>query len=113
MPFLLCSLSFAGELLESLCRWTCAIFRLAYVVCSVVHTVATQGFCIPPETEEDEATADEKVHVTELGGTGLSEGTGNQNVSEEIKDESQVERLRGEDDNEGEVEREKGKIRSR
>lgn len=109
MPFLSCFLSFAGELLESLARWTRALFKLDYVVCSVVHTLGTQGFCIPPETEEGEATGDEKGHATELGGTGLGEGTGNENVSKEIEDESQVEGLRGEDDGDGEIQREKGK----
>ena len=109
MPFLSCFLSFAGELLEGLARWTRALFKLDYVVCSVVHTVGTQGFCIPPETEAGEATGDEKGHATELGGTGLGEGTGNENVSKEIEDESQVEGLQGEDGNDGEMEREKGK----
>lgn len=109
MPFLSCFLSFTGELLESLARWTRALFKLDYIVCSVVHTVGTQGFCIPPETEEGEAAGDEKGHSTELGGTGLGEGTGNENVSKEIEDESQVEGLRGEDDGDGETQREKGK----
>ena len=108
-PFLSCFLSFAGELLESLARWTRALFKLDYVVCSVVHTLGMQGFCIPPETEEGEATGDEKGHATELGGTGLGEGTGNENVSKEIEDESQVEGLRGDDDGDEEMQREKGK----
>lgn len=109
VPFLSCFLSFAGELLESLARWTRALFKLDYVVCSVVHTLGTQGFCIPPETEEGEAAGDEKGHATELGGTGLGEGTGNENVSKEIEDESQVEGLRDEDDGDGDIERERGK----
>ncbi|KAF8443019.1 hypothetical protein L210DRAFT_3759383 [Boletus edulis BED1] len=109
MPFLSCFVSFAGQLVESLARWTRALFKLDYVVCSVVHTLGTQGFCIPPETEEGEVTGDEKGDVTELGGTGLGEGTGNENVSKEIEDESQVEGLRGEDDGDGDVQREKGK----
>jgi len=109
VPFLSCFLSFAGELLESLARWTRALFKLDYVLCSVVHTIGTQGFCIPPETEEGEAAGDEKGHATELGGTGLGEGTGNENVSKEIEDESQVEGLRGEDGGDGEMQREEGK----
>lgn len=109
MPFLSCFLTFAGELVESLAEWTRALFKLDYVVCSVVHTLGTQGFCIPPETEEGEADGDEKGHATELGGTGLGEGAGNENVSKEIEDESQVEGLRGEDDDDGEIQREKGK----
>lgn len=109
MPFLLCFLTLAGELVESLGGWTRALFKLDYVVCSVVHTLGTQGFCIPPETEEGEAAGDEKGHATELGGTGLGEGVGNENVSKEIEDESQVEGLRGEDDGDEEMQRERGK----
>ncbi|KAG8214523.1 midasin [Butyriboletus roseoflavus] len=109
MPFLSCFLSFAGELLESQTRWTRALFKLDYVVCSVVHTLGTQGFCIPPETEEGEAAGDEKGHASELGGTGLGDGAGNENVSKEIEDESQVEGLRDEDDDGGELQRERGK----
>ncbi|KAG9315861.1 midasin [Chiua virens] len=108
LPFLSRFLAFAGDLLDSLARWTRAVFKLDYVVCSVVHTLGTQGFCIPPETEEGEATGDDKGHATELGGTGLGEGTGNENVSKDIEDESQVEGLRG-DDGDEEMQREKGK----
>ncbi|KIK92495.1 hypothetical protein PAXRUDRAFT_571192 [Paxillus rubicundulus Ve08.2h10] len=108
LPFVSCFLSFARELLESLAGWTCALFKLDYVMCSVVHTLGTRGFCIPPETEEGEG--DEQRNAKELGGTGLGEGTGNENVSKEIEDESQVEGLQGDEGDEGEgMQREKGK----
>lgn len=108
IPFLSRFLTFAGELVEALANWTRALFKLDYVVCTVVHTLGTQGFCIPPETEEGEADGDDKGHGTELGGTGLGEGVGSENVSKEIEDESQVEGLRGEDDDEGGTQRDKG-----
>jgi midasin len=108
LPFVSCFLSFARELLESLAGWTCALFKLDYVMCSVVHTLGTRGFCIPPETEEGEGAGDEQ--GKELGGTGLGEGTGNENVSKEIEDESQVEGLQGDEGDEGDgMQREKGK----
>ncbi|KIJ64401.1 hypothetical protein HYDPIDRAFT_132220 [Hydnomerulius pinastri MD-312] len=108
IPFVSCFLSLARELLESLARWTWALFKLDYVLCSVVHTLATRGFCIPPETEEGEGGGDD--NGKEMGGTGLGEGTGSENVSKEIEDESQVEGLKGDEGEEGErMEREKGK----
>ncbi|KAF8843352.1 P-loop containing nucleoside triphosphate hydrolase protein [Paxillus ammoniavirescens] len=110
LPFVSCFLSFARELLESLAGWTSALFKLDYVMCSVVHTLGTRGFCIPPETEEGEGAGDEQGNAKELGGTGLGEGTGNENVSKEIEDESQVEGLQGDEGDEGDgMQREKGK----
>ncbi|KAH7885416.1 midasin [Phlebopus sp. FC_14] len=107
LPFLQCFLAFSGELLESLARWTGALFKLDYVLCSVVHTLGTKGFCIPPETEDGGDAHGEA--EKEVGGTGLGEGTGNENVSKEIEDESQVEGLKGDDGEEDDrMEREQG-----
>ncbi|KAI5981722.1 midasin [Pisolithus albus] len=95
LPFLHSFLHFSEELLESQARWTAELLKLDYVVCSVVHALATRGFCIPPETEEgDEATGNEG--GKDLEGTGIGEGAGVENVSKEIEDESQVEGLQGE-----------------
>ncbi|KAI6098131.1 midasin [Pisolithus sp. B1] len=95
LPFLHYFLDFSGELLESQARWTAELLKLDYVVCSVLHTLATRGFCIPPETEEgDDTTGSEEGRGLE--GTGIGEGAGAENVSKEITDESQVEGLQGE-----------------
>lgn len=104
LPFLDYFLHFSGELLESQARWTTELLKLDYVVCSVVHALATRGFCIPPETEGDEATGNEG--GKDLEGTGIGEGAGVENVSKEIEDESQVEGLQGE---ESDMERGEGK----
>ncbi|KAI6030422.1 midasin [Pisolithus orientalis] len=105
LPFLHYFVDFSGELLESQARWTAELFKLDYVVCSVVHTLATRGFCIPPETEEGDETAGSE-EGKELEGTGIGEGAGIENVSKEIVDESQVEGLQGE---ENDMERGEGK----
>ncbi|KAG8968031.1 hypothetical protein FRB90_010843, partial [Tulasnella sp. 427] len=84
--------------LEELARWCKALYKLAYISCSVLRTVADKGFCKPPDTEEGEGEAKGEGKLEE--GTGLGEGTGLKNVSEEIEDESQVEGLRGEEDEE-------------
>ncbi|KAI6098294.1 hypothetical protein EDD16DRAFT_1527318, partial [Pisolithus croceorrhizus] len=94
LPFLHYFLDFSGELLENQARWTTELLKLDYVVCSVLHTLATRGFCIPPETEGDETAKSEEGKGLE--GTGIGEGAGAENVSKEITDESQVEGLQGE-----------------
>ncbi|CAL1712480.1 unnamed protein product [Somion occarium] len=75
--------------------WTRSLFKLNLVLASIVRTVSREGFCQPKETEEGE-TGDEGGEAVE--GTGLGEGTGKENVSKEIQDESQVEGLQGEDE---------------
>ncbi|TFY83880.1 hypothetical protein EWM64_g135 [Hericium alpestre] len=82
------------EHVQVLTKWTGSLFKLEYVLCSIIHTIAMQGFCKPPDIEEA-SEGDEGVETS--GGTGLGEGTGKENVSKEIEDESQVEGLKDED----------------
>ncbi|KAG6332473.1 hypothetical protein ID866_6614 [Astraeus odoratus] len=100
LPFLQSFVDFSEDLLQSQARWTTELFKLDYIVCSVVHTLATRGFCIPPEAEEDQTAGNEQGR--ELGGTGIGEGAGTENISKEIEDESQVEGLKGDDGEETE-----------
>ncbi|KAL4081238.1 P-loop containing nucleoside triphosphate hydrolase protein [Scleroderma citrinum] len=96
LPFLQLFGALSRELLKSQATWTAELFKLDYVLCSVVHTLATRGFCIPPETEEGEGTTGNE-RGRELEGTGIGEGAGIENVSKEIEDESQVEGLQGDE----------------
>lgn len=83
--------------------WTKALFKLSFTLCSIVRTVAKDGFCQPTDTE---GTEDGGEGQETMQGAGLGEGTGDENVSKEIQDESQVEGLQGEDDaNDEKVER--------
>ena len=99
LPFLQCFGDFAGELLKSQILWTAELFKLGYILCSIVHTLAIRGFCIPPETEEQAGAAGNE-RGGELEGTGVGEGAGVENVSKEIEDESQVEGLEGDESHE-------------
>jgi midasin len=105
IPFVLRYEQFVRNQLSMLVNWTESIFRLEHVVCSVALTVATKGFCKPPDGEEvgEDGDAGEA-----MGGVGLGEGTGTENVSKEIEDESQVEGLQGEQDTAEQQQREKG-----
>ncbi|KAG6866182.1 hypothetical protein C0991_007732 [Blastosporella zonata] len=97
MPFLQSYIGLVKDQLVSHNQWTKAVFKLDYVLCSVMSTLSKQGFCQPPDTEEGGEDGDTKEST---GGVGLGEGSGTENVSKEIEDESQVEGLRGEDEQE-------------
>ncbi|EIW74720.1 P-loop containing nucleoside triphosphate hydrolase protein [Coniophora puteana RWD-64-598 SS2] len=95
LPFLHIYLTFAQERIIAQIRWVTVLFKLLFVLCSIMHTVAKQGFCRPPDLEEG-GEGEDAGEVT--GGVGLGEGAGSKNVSKEIEDESQVEGLQGEDE---------------
>ncbi|KAG1742325.1 P-loop containing nucleoside triphosphate hydrolase protein [Suillus paluster] len=94
LPFLQCYIAFVGEHLTAHSQWTKALFKLDFVVCSVMHTIAKQGFCLPQETTD---SGDGEGGTETAGGVGLGEGMGTENVSKEIEDESQVEGLKGDE----------------
>lgn len=94
LPFLDRYISFANAQIVSQAGWTKSLFKLDYVLCSIVSSVAKDGFCQPKEAEEGEDDAGGQENGE---GMGLGEGTGNENVSKEIQEESQVEGLQGED----------------
>ncbi|EGN98495.1 hypothetical protein SERLA73DRAFT_110025 [Serpula lacrymans var. lacrymans S7.3] len=94
LPFLRRYTDFAQEQLMALAEWIKALFKLCFVLCSVMHNVAKQGFCTPPDVE-DSGSGPDSGEAT--GGVGLGEGAGSENVSKEIEDESQVEGLKGDD----------------
>ena len=102
LPFLERYLAFVNTQLVNHHHWTNALLKLTYVSCSIVRRICNDGFCQPlPEGEGQEGEGEESAD-----GVGMGEGTGKVNVSEEIKEESQVEGLQdtGED---GNTEREK------
>ncbi|KAJ7029287.1 midasin nuclear AAA ATPase [Mycena alexandri] len=76
-------------------EWTKALFKLDYVLCSVTQTIAKDGFCKPPDGD-DAGAGGETSEVS--GGMGLGVGEGSENVSKDIEDESQVEGLKGDDE---------------
>ncbi|KAL1950443.1 hypothetical protein VTO73DRAFT_5567 [Trametes versicolor] len=104
LPFLDTYLELARVQLTNHCAWTKALFKLDYVVCTVMRTVAQDGFCKPPDADQGDAN---EGAMEDAGGVGLGEGSGKENVSKEIEDESQVEGLQNEagEDEDEDVER--------
>ncbi|KAL1705188.1 hypothetical protein EV121DRAFT_279766 [Schizophyllum commune] len=95
LPFLRAYETVVQVHLDTLAGWNKALFKLAYVLCILLRALATQGFCRPPDVEDDGEGGDNAGEAT--GGMGVGEGAGAENVSKEIEDESQVEGLRGEE----------------
>lgn len=108
MPFLEIYLGLVQDQMSRHCQWTKTLFKLSYVTGSVIQSLTEKGFCKPPDAGDgkDDAGTDNG----ELAdGLGLGEGIGTQNVSKEIQDESQVEGLKGEDEeDQGHDERNEG-----
>lgn len=102
LPFLEQYLAFVDTQLINHHHWTNALFKLTYVSCSIIRKICNDGFCQPPpEGEGEEGEGKESAD-----GVGMGEGTGRENVSDEIKEESQVEGLQDARE-EGDTEREK------
>ncbi|KAL4259301.1 Midasin, partial [Pleurotus pulmonarius] len=99
LPFLNLYADITEIQLKSHSQWLRSLLKLDYVVCSVTHTIATQGFCKPPDSEES-GDGGESSQVQ--GGVGMGEGTGTENVSKEIDEEHQVEGLQGDESNDAE-----------
>ncbi|KAF8635894.1 hypothetical protein AX15_000074 [Amanita polypyramis BW_CC] len=93
MPFIETYLGIVRDQINRHCQWTKALFKLNYVIGSIIYTVSEKGFCKPPDAGDAEKGA-ETSDTAE--GVGLGEGAGAQNVSNEIEDESQVEGLKDE-----------------
>ncbi len=94
-PFLDVYLSLAREQLLSLSNWTKALFKLNFVLCSLLLSLCQQGFCKPPDLGDEGDASGEMADATE--GMGIGDGLGTDNVSKKIEDESQIEGLRGEE----------------
>ncbi|KAJ7673557.1 hypothetical protein B0H17DRAFT_1208374 [Mycena rosella] len=95
LPFLDIYLQLIKHQLTAHSEWTKALFKLDFVLCSVTQTIAKDGFCKPPD-EDETGAGGETSEVS--GGMGLGAGEGAENVSKEIEEESQVEGLKGDDD---------------
>lgn len=78
--------------------WSKALYKLDYVLVRTFTALSLKGFCKPQEADDQKDSGQEG--QMEMDGTGLGSGSGEQNVSNEIEDESQVEGLRGDKEEE-------------
>ncbi|KAF8309082.1 P-loop containing nucleoside triphosphate hydrolase protein [Clavulina sp. PMI_390] len=94
-PFLEEYLRVAHSALMYVACWTKSTFKLAWILSSLLHNLEVNGLCKPPEQESDQ-TKGESTEMTDASGLGA--GSGDKDISDEIEDESQIEGLKGEED---------------
>lgn len=100
-PFVDEYVSLLGAHLSASGVWYRTVLKFAYILCTTVTTLATKGFCKPPE-EEQGAEADGSGEGEQLeGGTGLGDGSGAQDVTDQMEDDETMEELE-KDENEKE-----------
>ncbi|KAG8746575.1 hypothetical protein FRC10_004427 [Ceratobasidium sp. 414] len=96
VPFLQLYLNLVQDSLTGTLTWLNTISRLAYVLASTVRTLMQKGFCKPPDVQDESGGKEAGQELAE--GTGMGEGVGTENISNQIEDEAQVEGLQGEQD---------------
>ncbi|BGP02385.1 AAA ATPase midasin [Rhodotorula toruloides] len=92
-PFIRIYSDLVTRQVASLSDWHHASLKLNHVVCSILTDIASEGFCRPPEGDGQSGADADQADGKTTEGTGMAEGTGEKNVSNEIEDESQVEGL--------------------
>lgn len=93
-PFLQRFHYLAQEHISQVIRWTIWLFKLASQMIDVGQDLADRGFGKSNESNEEAGKTEEG---NKIEGTGVGEGMGDQNVSSQIEDESQIEGVQGEE----------------
>ncbi|GAA5875503.1 hypothetical protein JCM3774_003651 [Rhodotorula dairenensis] len=91
-PFLIMYRGLCGAHIASFFAWHKSMLKLNYVLASILKELAAEGFCRPAESDGKNG-ADDAADGQTTEGTGMAEGSGAKNVSNEIEDESQLEGL--------------------
>ncbi|GAA5961125.1 hypothetical protein JCM3765_001235 [Sporobolomyces pararoseus] len=91
-PFLRLYSELLSRNLTTFSEWHKSSLKLNHVLSSILKDLATEGFCRPAE-DDGKGGGDAETDGKTTEGTGMAEGTGAKNVSNEIEDESQLEGL--------------------
>ncbi|CAE6514392.1 unnamed protein product [Rhizoctonia solani] len=94
-PFLQLYADLVRQGLSEGLSWVGSVSRLTMTLAITVRNLMQKGFCKPPDTQDGDDSGKGGQDLTE--GTGMGEGAGAENISNQIEDESQVEGLKGED----------------
>jgi midasin len=94
LPFFEIYLNLVRDHLAVHNNWTKSLFKLVFILCTVMQTLSQQGFCQPPASDDNDEGGEVEV---DAAGTGIGDGSGNDDVTKEIEDESQIEGLQGDD----------------
>ncbi|SNX87533.1 related to MDN1 - Huge dynein-related AAA-type ATPase (midasin) [Melanopsichium pennsylvanicum] len=88
-----------------------SLLKLDHTLCHLMTALASKGFCRPPEEQQDDDGEGDDGEQLE-GGTGLGDGTGAKDVTDQMEDDEEIEELQkdnpADEGDEGEkIEREK------
>ncbi|KND03961.1 uncharacterized protein SPPG_08935 [Spizellomyces punctatus DAOM BR117] len=72
-----------------------SMLKFAYILCNTFGQLYKDGFCVPRD-EKDDGADDDTTMEDNVAGTGIGEGEGNKDVSDEIENEDQVEGMQNE-----------------
>ncbi|KAL9936347.1 hypothetical protein V8E36_004415 [Tilletia maclaganii] len=96
--------------LHTSCQWYAELLKYLYIVNQTVQSVITQGFCKPKE-EQETSESNEADNQAEAG-TGLADGSGANDITDQLDDDEEIEEMQRDDDQQeqdsGETEKQKG-----
>lgn len=73
-----------------------SLLKLDHVLCHLMTALASKGFCKPPEEQQnDDGEGDEGEQLE--GGTGLGDGTGAKDITDQMEDDDEIEELQKDD----------------
>ena len=88
---------FLDDFVSCVAYWNRAILKLLFIIASIMRRISKEGFCRPPEEEEKSSGGDGSLENAD--GTGFGEGSGQQDVTDQIENDGQIEGLQGDDQN--------------
>lgn len=116
LPFLQEYQALLMEYIEGLIQSDLGYLRFAHTASVILLDLTTKGFCTPQEQDESGEGDDDDDDAEDGGeiedGTGLGDGTGAKDISDQLKDDEQIEELQKQEDDpqqqqEGETQAEK------
>lgn len=97
-------------------RWQRSVLKLTYVLASTVKSLSLHGFCKPPEQDTSQNAEASGEDQDLKGGTGLGDGSGAKDITDQLDEDENIEELRKDDDDDvnsdgkGETQREKNAL---
>ncbi|CAO1615519.1 unnamed protein product [Jaminaea pallidilutea] len=97
-PFVDSYCQMLNDHVEAAAHWHCGIQKLSLVLSSTVASLALYGFCKPPEQDDSKASDADGQGQDLEGGTGLGDGSGAQDITDQLEDDETVEELQKDED---------------
>ncbi len=101
LPFVSVVKSLAAVHIRSSLAQHAAELSLAHGLAKIVLPLTQQGFCRPEQVDENDQGQDNEENEEQLeGGTGLGDGSGAKDISDQLRDDEEIEELQQDGSNE-------------